>query len=118
MHILGEIQSKHIKANPKVNTECERLRTSSRAIVTTPTENEDFCLTISLLNIRSLKKHSKDIKFHSVLFKSDVLAFTETQLLRDVSGTEITENLKHSEFTVKIIRQTSTQAWQSVLKVH
>ena len=94
LHILGEIQSKHIKANPKVNTEYERLRTSSSAIVTTPTENEDFCLTISLLNVRSLRKHSKDIKFHSELFKSDVLAFTETQLLRDVSGTEITENLK------------------------
>ena len=26
--------------------------------------------------------------------KPDVLAFTETQLLRDVSGTEITQNLK------------------------
>ena len=94
LHILGEIQSKHIKANPKVNTEYERLRTSSSAIVTSPTENEDFCLTISLLNVRSLRKHSKDIKFHSELFKSDVLAFTETQLLRDVSRTEITENLK------------------------
>ena len=53
LHILGEIQSKHIKANPKVNSEYERLRTSSSAIVTTPTENEDFCLTISLLNVRS-----------------------------------------------------------------
>ena len=38
--------------------------------------------------------HSKDIKFHSELFESDLLAFTETQLLRDDSGTEITENLK------------------------
>ena len=29
LHILGEIQSKHIKANPKVNEEYERLRDSS-----------------------------------------------------------------------------------------
>ena len=94
MHILGEKQSKHIKANPKVNTEYKRLRTSSSAIVTTATENKDSSLTISLLNIRSLRKHSKDIKFHSELFKSDLLEFTETQLLCDVSGTEITENFK------------------------
>ena len=100
MHILGEIQSKHVKANPKVNKEYER-RSSNSVSVSTPAEKQDLCLTISLLNVRSLRKHSKDIKFHSELFESDVLAFTETQLLPDVSGIEIAENLK----PFKIYRQ-------------
>ena len=77
------MQSKHIKVNPKVNEEYERLRDSS-SYFNTSTKDEhshDSVLTISLLNIRSLRKHSEDIKFHSQLFSSDVLALTETQLL-------------------------------------
>ena len=50
-------------------------------------------LTISLLNIRSLKKHSIDIKFDSRLFNSDVIALTETQLLPCDSDNEIVDNL-------------------------
>ena len=38
-------------------------------------------LVISLLNIRSLNKHSIDIKFDSSICNSDIMAFTETQLL-------------------------------------
>ena len=48
---------------------------------------------MSLLNIRSLRKHSEDIKFHAQLFNSDVLDFTETQLLANNSDVEIKENL-------------------------
>ena len=90
------MQSKHIKANPKVNEEYERLRDSSPYFDTLPEEQYscDPVLTVSLLNIRSLRKHSEDIKFHSQLFSSDVLALTETQLLANDSDVEIKENLK------------------------
>ena len=83
LHILGEMQSKHIKANPKVNEEYERLRGSSPYFDTLAEEQYscDPVLTVSLLNITSLRKHSEDIKFHAQLFNSDVLALTETQLL-------------------------------------
>ncbi len=47
-----------------------------------------------MLNIRSLRKHSNDIKLHLQLFSSDVLAFTETQLLANDSDTKIAANLK------------------------
>ena len=89
------MQSKHIKANPKVNEEYERLRDSS-SYFNTPLKKQcsyDLVLTVSLLNIRSLKKHSEDIKFHSQLFNSDVLALTETQLLPNDSDMKIKENL-------------------------
>lgn len=38
-------------------------------------------LTLSLLNIRSLRKHSIDIKLDTNIFSSDIIALTETQLL-------------------------------------
>ena len=53
------------------------------------------------MNIRSLRKHSNDIKLHLQLFNSDVLAFTETQLLPGDSDIEITKNLQ----PFKIYRQ-------------
>ena len=91
LHILGQIKSKHVKANPKVCEEYQRLRNEciiSRG--TTLLQNNDNILTISLLNIRSLKKHSIDIKFDLRLFNSDIIALTETQLLPE---NEIVNNL-------------------------
>ena len=96
LYILGEIQSKHIKANSKVHAEYERLR-NCNSCSSTPSENKSWncsVVTISLLNVRSLRKHSNDIKLHLELFSSDILAFTETQLLPSDSDIEITENLK------------------------
>ena len=51
-------------------------------------------LVISLLNIRSLNKHSIDIKFDSSLCNSDIIAFTETQLLPNSNDNQIRENLQ------------------------
>ena len=91
LYILGQIKSKHVKANPKVCEEYQRLRKEciiSRG--TTLLQNNDNILIISLLNIRSLKKHSIDIKFDLRLFNSDIIALTETQLLPE---NEIVNNL-------------------------
>ena len=112
LHILGEIQSKHIKANPKVDEEYERLRNSSSCLNTSTAKEccNNPVLTVSLLNVRSLRKHSKDIKFHSQLFNSDVLELTETQLLPDDPDIEIKENLK--PFT--IYRQDHTDKYSSM----
>ncbi|CAB3998256.1 ATP-dependent DNA helicase PIF1 [Paramuricea clavata] len=101
LHILGEIQSKHIKANPKVHKEYERLRNSCLRTFTKHKSSNSSFVTISLLNMRSLRKHSNDIKLHLQLFHSDVLAFTETQLLANDSDAEIAANLK----PFKIYRQ-------------
>ena len=60
---------------------------------TTLLQNDFNVLTISLLNIRSLKKHSIDVKFDPRLFNSDIIALTETQLLPHDSDNEIVNNL-------------------------
>ena len=85
LHILGNIEMKHIKANPKVDKEYERFREISSITSSLPSEQElagsNAGVTVSLLNIRSLTKHSTDIKYDGNMFNSDILAFTETQLL-------------------------------------
>ena len=88
LHILGQMNNKHVKADSRVHNEYYRLRSlMSQGIQETTHRNEqrirdsNSALTLSLLKIRSLRKHSSDIKCDVNLFKSDVLAFTETQLL-------------------------------------
>ena len=96
LHILGKLQNNHIKANPKVHEEYERLQNFIPCFMSSI--ETEYCsnpiLTLSLLNIRSLRKHSQDVKVHSQLFNSDVLVFTETQLLPNDSDMEITEDLR------------------------
>ena len=45
--------------------------------------------TICLLNIRSLKKHSIDIKYDTDIKNSDLIALTETQLVPHSNDTNI-----------------------------
>lgn len=49
--------------------------------------------TISLLNVRSLKKHSIDIKHDANIFDTGILCLTETQHLPDSNDNEIRTNL-------------------------
>jgi hypothetical protein len=90
LHILGTLESKHIRANPKVQEEYERLRETSSLH---PHITTDLCnietVSICLLNIRSLKKHSLDLCNDPILSKCDVLALTETQLLTSVPNDDI-----------------------------
>ena len=51
-------------------------------------------ITVTLLNIRSLHKHSIDIKFDSNLTTSDIIFLTETQLLPQSNDNEIVNNLQ------------------------
>ena len=94
LYISGEIANKHVKTNPKVLEEYERLRNECMICHPTILQHHDSdTLTISLLNVRSLKKHSIDIKCDLRLFTSDLMALTETQLLPSDSGDEIISTL-------------------------
>ena len=88
------MQSKHIKTNPKVLLEYQRLQNDCLVQVH---QNVlyDSCnmFTLSLLNVWSLSKHSIDIKSDSRLFKSDVIAFIEMHILRQESCGHIVHNL-------------------------
>ena len=63
IYTLGKIQHKHVRANPKVHEECERLRNVAAITMCDHQMNQSESprlLVISLLNIRSLNKHSID----------------------------------------------------------
>ena len=99
IHILGRLESKHVRADPRVHKEYERLRNTSPQY-TTQLRNEllisenSSVVRLCVLNIRSLRKHSIDIKFDSNIFNSDVIAFTETQLVPQSNDNEIRNHLQ------------------------
>lgn len=57
-------------------------------------QSDPTLLVISLLNIRSLNKHSIDINFDSSICNSDMTSFTEKQPLPNSNDNQITENLQ------------------------
>ena len=63
LFILGKLESKHMKANPKLKEEYKRLRNLIPCQLRSPAETEcnNSALTKSLLNIRSPRKHCDDI---------------------------------------------------------
>ena len=81
LHVIGHLENKHIRANPKVHAEYDRLRQEAGTPYTSSTKSDAQKLQVGLLNIRSLTKHSIDIKHDKSLTNCDVLALTETQLL-------------------------------------
>lgn len=92
IYTLGKIEHKHVRANPKVHEEYERLRNVAAITMRDQQINQSespTLLVISLLNIRSLSKHSIDIKFDSSICNSDIIAFTKTQLLPNSNDNQI-----------------------------
>ena len=45
----------------------------------------DNSLVVILLNVRSLTKHGIDVSYDKSIIESDIIAFSETQLLHDYS---------------------------------
>ena len=71
LYVLGKLEHRHIKADPRVIEEYERLRKTSllEEIDSLQVQEHDLTIPIVLLNIRSLQKHSIDIKFDKKNFQ-------------------------------------------------
>ena len=95
LYVLGKLEHKHIKADPRVIEEYERLRNASllEENVHFQVKEDDPIIPIVLLNIRSLRKHSIDIKFDTKIFNCDMLFLTETQLTPSDSDNDIQDLL-------------------------
>jgi len=93
LHVIGQLENKHVRANPKVHAEYHRLRPQADTDYSFSPLTDDENFGICLLNIRSLQEHSIDIKHDANLNKCAILALTETQLLPHHSDNTITENL-------------------------
>ena len=115
LHILGNIQSKHIKADPKVHEEYQRLRKASLHVTDThqhalSTSENNPPVVITLLNIRSLRKHSIDIKHDTRIFNSDVMLLTETQL----KPTDLDGDIRNKLHPFQLYRQDSIDKYSSL----
>ena len=75
-----------------MHAEYERLR--QQININNPSVDIPNIVVITLLNIRSLRKHCIDIKHDERIMQSDVIALTETQLLPNQSDDAITESLQ------------------------
>ena len=115
LHIIGKIDSKHVRANPRVHEEYQRLRdvselksNSQQELIKTNGNHPPVCIT--LLNVRSLKKHSIDIKHDTTVFSSDVLLLTETQ----ITPTDFDSKIRKNLHPFKLYRQDSTDRYSSL----
>ena len=84
LHVIEQIENKHIQANLRVEAEYHRMRQQENAYSNLRSSTSDAHLQnpkVYLLNALSLTKHSIDIKHDASLTKCDILALTETQLL-------------------------------------
>ena len=101
LSLVGDINRKSIRVDKLIETEYERLRasqnfdnSSSNIISKSNAHN----VVITLLNIRSFKKHYLDVRHDSKIVESDIMAFTEIKL-KDQHDTNDIENAS-SEFQI------------------
>lgn len=100
LHVTGKVENKHVRANPKVHTEYQRMKQLGNSYSSSSTNDEvnDFRnLKVCLLNILSLRKHSIDIKYDASVSNCDITALTEIQLLPYHSDDTIRETLRPYE---------------------
>ena len=112
LYVLGKLEHKHIKADPRVIEEYERLRNTSllKENVHFQVQEDDLNVYIVLLNIRSLRKHSIDIKFDTNIFNCDMLLLTETQLTPSDSDNDFQDHL----YPFTLNRQDSDDRYSSL----
>ena len=79
LHIL-DFDAKKIQVNDEVSEEMNRLRKHCSIACEFEETSTESLLTVSHVNIRGIKKHTKDIKAENVVKESDVLCFCETFL--------------------------------------
>ena len=109
--VLGKLDKKYIKVDPRVHNEYARLRkycTIEKDVAFYSVSDDIMC--IALLNIRSLQRHSIDIKFDKNLSQCDLLLLTETQLVESSCDSIIRDNL----FPFNLNRQDNNDRYLSL----
>ena len=97
LFLIGEYNRNAIRVNNEAGLEYERLRNScslkNNHSFLSVTQPSDKYLHVSLLNVRSLKKHADDVKKTKDLISSDLLCLTETQLSLASDTSDIDQKL-------------------------
>jgi len=98
LYLLGNYSKSAINVNTSADKEYERLRVERPFSPVEKLEILDENLTITLLNIRSLRKHAVDINSDKRLVNNDILFLTETQLSPNNPTADIEQTLSCFQF--------------------
>ncbi|XP_066910992.1 ATP-dependent DNA helicase PIF1-like [Clytia hemisphaerica] len=105
LFFIGKYDRSAIRANNEAGAEYERLRKDNSMLEIknfSSSLNSSNHLHISLLNIRSLKKHVSDLVKCETLMNSDMICLTETQLSPSSETNEIDESLQNFKIEYNI----------------
>ena len=114
--LVGDINTKSIRADKLIETEYERLRASenfddsSANVISKSTAHN---VVITLLNIRSFKKHYLDVRYDSKIVESDIMAFTKTRVKDQHNTNDIKNALSEFQIILRIKAMISS-VWQFV----
>ena len=91
LYLTGKFNSKAISVDQKAKNEYEFLRENQSVSFSNLIFNNfnDNLLTLSICNVRSLRKHVKDLQSDKAFMSSDLILCTESQLLDGDSVGEI-----------------------------
>ena len=113
LFLTGDISESSVRGEPRVEIEYQRLRDSqhfehSAASIICESNSKNF--VISLLNVRSMKRHYLDIRHDVKIAKSDIIALTEACITPMENIMEIQDCL--NEF--QIVFQNQSNDYQSL----
>ena len=93
LYLTGSFKSKEIRCDSRATEEYNYMRENLSLETKFDQGIIDNEFKISLLNVRSLKKHAIDIKNDASLFEGNLIFMTETQLAYDTNTAEIENTL-------------------------
>ena len=93
LYLTGNFDQTAFKSDEKAFAEYERLRSECTLSSIPDIVCTNNSITITLLNIRSLKKHAVDLTSNKELMTTDILCLTETHILPDQDVEDINNQL-------------------------
>ena len=99
LYLTGIFNRRSITFDQRASNEYENMRINSKLVTECNIDEGDHVhcdtnsLTFVLLNVRSLKKHSRDIKCHNTIVDSNILFLTKTQLTSESDIASIENDL-------------------------
>lgn len=101
LFLTGRFERKLIKVDKNATAQYVHMKqNSSVKSVEDKCPLKDTSLTTTLLNVRSLQRHAKDIESDNMLKNCDIMCLTESQLTTDYAATSVTETLNSFNIVV------------------
>ena len=109
LYLIGKYSRAAIKVNNAAKVEYDRLRNERKMVPVTRIFTVPTSLTITLLNVRSLRKHTMDILCDKNMMDSDILCFTETQILFGFDTSDIESSFNKNTFQIQFNNSTGSK---------